>query len=166
MLSQPTVTWTSEGRLLISLAVRASSRTLRTSSRRGEEVVPVFFDVTDVAGHDVGDFGEEREVDAGFAVCEFGEKLPDLFGGEAEDWGDEASESFGDAPECGLSAAAGGVIGGEGVEAVLEDVEVERAEVGVYVLVEGLVGAVELEVFVGLADFGVELGGAGEDELV
>jgi hypothetical protein len=58
------------------------------------------------------------------------------------------------------------VVGGEGIEAILEHVEVERAEVGVHVLVEGLVGAVELEVFVGFADAGVELGGAGEDELV
>ena len=118
----------------------------------GEEMVPVFFDVLDAAGDDVGDVGEEGEMDAGLAVCDFGEKLPDLVGGEAEDGGDEAGEGFGDAPECGLGAAAAGVVGGEGVEAVFEDVEVERAEVGVDVLVEGLVGAVEFEVFVGRAD--------------
>src|SRR6266702_1776497 len=45
--------------------------------------------------------------------------------------GDEAGEGFGDAPEVGLGAAAGGVVGGERVEAVLEDIEVESAEVGV-----------------------------------
>ena len=132
----------------------------------GEQVLPVVFDLLDAAGDDVGDVGEESEVDAGFAVFDFGEKLPDLVGGEAEDGGDEAGEGFGDAPEGGLRAAAGGVVGGEGVEAVLEDVEVERAEVGVHELVEGVIGAVELEVVVGRADFGVELGGAGEDVLV
>ena len=120
----------------------------------------------DAAGDDVGDVGEEREVDAGFAAFDFGQELPDFVGGEAEDGGDEAGEGFGDAPEGGLRAAAGGVVGREGVEAVFEDVEVERAEVGVHVLVEGVVGAVELEVVVGGADFGVELGGAGEDVLV
>ncbi len=132
----------------------------------GEQVLPVFFDLLDAAGDDVGDVGEEGEVDAGFALFDFGKELPDLVGGEAEDGGDEAGESFGDAPECGLRAAAAGVVGSEGVEAVLQHVEIERAEVGVYVFVERLVGAVELEVVVGLADFGVELGGAGEDELV
>ena len=96
----------------------------------------------------------------------FGEELPDLVGGEAEDGSDEAGEGFGDAPESSLCAAAAGVVGGEGVEAIFEDVEVEGAEVGVDVLVEGLVGAVELEVVVGFADLGVELGGAGEDVLV
>ena len=129
-------------------------------------MLPVFFDVPDVAGDDVGDVGKEREVDAGFAVRDFGEELPDLICGEAEDGRDEAGEGFGDTPESGLRAATAGVVGGEGVEAVFEDVEVERAEVGVYVLVECLIGAVELEVVVGFADLCVELGGAGEDELV
>ena len=54
----------------------------------------------------------------------------------------------------------------EGVEAVLDDVEVERAEVGVDEFVEGLVGAVEFELVVGGAEAGVELGGAGEDVLI
>ena len=58
------------------------------------------------------------------------------------------------------------MVGGESVEAIFEDVEVERAEVGVDVLVEGLIGPVELEVVVGLADLRIELCGAGEDVLV
>ena len=58
------------------------------------------------------------------------------------------------------------MVGGEGVKAVLRYVEVKRAEVGVYVLVKGLIGAVELKVVVGLADSGVEFGGAREDKLV
>ena len=34
----------------------------------GEEVLPVFFDLLDAAGDDVGDVGEEGEVDAGLAA--------------------------------------------------------------------------------------------------
>ncbi len=79
---------------------------------------------------------------------------------------EQAGERFGDAPDGGLRAAAGGRVGGEGVEAVFDDVEIERAEVGVGELVEGLIGAMEFEAFVGLADGGVELGGAREDVLV
>ena len=139
---------------------------MRTVVADGEELLPVLFDVLDVAGDDVGDVGEEREVDAGFAAFDFGQKLPDLVGGEAEDGGDEADEGFGDVPEHGLRGAAGGVVGREGVQAVFEDVEVERAEVGDGELVDGVVDAVELEVVVGGEDLGVELGGAGEDVLV
>ena len=152
LLSQPTVTSNLGGAVADLFGGAGLFEDLEDFFAEGEEVVPVFFDVFDAAGDDVGDVGEEGEVDAGFAVCDFGEKLPDLVGGEAEDGGDEAGEGFGDAPERGLGAAAAGVVGGEGVEAVFEDVEVERAEVGVHVLVEGLVGAVELEVFVGFAD--------------
>src|SRR5216683_131247 len=129
-------------------------------------MLPVGFDLGDVAGDDVGDVGEKSEVNAGLAARYLREELPDFVGGEAEDWGDEAGEGFGDAPEGGLGAAAGGVVGGEGVEAVLEDIEVEGAEVGVGELVEGVVGAVELEVVVGGADPGGEFGQAGEDVLV
>ncbi len=114
-----------------------------------------------IAGDDVGDAWEQGEVDAGLAAFDLGKKLPDLVGGKAQDWGDEAGDGFGDAPEGCLGAAAGRVVGGEGVEAVFEDVEVERAEVGVRELVEGVVGAVELEVVVGGADFGGELGQRG-----
>ena len=65
---------------------------------------------------------------------------------------------------CALRRA--GCVGGEGVEAVFEHVEVERAEVGVHELVERVIGAVELEVVVGVADLRGEFGGAGEDVLV
>jgi len=84
-----------------------------------EEMLPIFFDLLDAAGDDVGDVGEEGEVNAGLAIRDLGEKLPDFVGGEAEDGSDEAGEGFGDAPERGLRAAAAGVVGGEGVEAIL-----------------------------------------------
>src|SRR6266702_5936175 len=135
------------------------------SSNR-EQSFPVQFDLFYVARDDVSNGWEEGEVDAGLAAFDFRQELPDFVGGEAEDRGDEAGEGFGDAPEGGLGAAAGGVVGGKGVEAVLEDVEVEGAEVGVRELVEGVVGAVELEVVVGGADPGSEFGKAGEDVLV
>ncbi len=131
-----------------------------------EEALPVGLDGGDGAGDDVADLGEEREVDAGGAVGDGGEILPDLVGGEAEDGRDKAGEGFGDAPDGGLGGAARGGVGREGVEAVFGYVEVERAEVGVGELVQGLVGAVELELVVGLAHGGVEFGGAGEDVAV
>jgi len=90
-------------------------------------VVPVFFDLLDAAGDDVGDVGKRARWTLGSRGCDLGEELPDLVGGEAEDGGDEAGEGFGDAPECGLGAAAAGVVGSEGVEAVLRYVEIERA---------------------------------------
>src|SRR4029077_3631700 len=114
----------------------------------GEELLPVFFERGDVAGNDLIDVGEERKVDAGLAVLYYRQRLPDLVGGEAEDGGDEAGEGLGDAPERSLRGAACGMVACKGVETVLEDVEIERAEVGVGVLVERVVGAVELEVVV------------------
>ena len=126
-----------EGLCRCSLARACFFEDLEDFVAEREEVLPVFFDVPDAAGDDVGDVGEEGEVDAGFAAFDFGKELPDLVGGEAEDGRDEAGEGFGDAPEGGLRAAAAGVVGGEGVEAVFEDVEVEGAEVGVHELVEG-----------------------------
>ncbi len=107
------------GRLPISFAVRASSRTLRTSSRRVSRCSQSVFDVLDVAGDDVGRCRGRGRGARWLRGFDFGEELPDLLGGEAEDGRDEAGEGFGDAPESGLGAAAAGVIGGEGVEAVL-----------------------------------------------
>ncbi len=105
-------------------------------------------------------------MNARFAAFDLGEQGPCFVGGEAEDRGNQACERFGDAPECRLGAAAGGVVGGEGVEAVFQDVKIQGAEVGVHELVEGVVGAVELEGVVGGANLGVERRGAGEDVLV
>ncbi len=84
----------------------------------GEEILPVGEDEFGVFGDDVGKIGEEGEVDAGLAACYVRQELPDFVGGEAEDGGDEAGEGFGDAPEGGLGAAAGRVVGCEGIEAV------------------------------------------------
>ena len=83
--------------------------TLQDFVAEREELLPVCFELADAAGDDVGHVGEEGEVDAGFAAFDVGEERPDFVGGEAEDGGDEAGEGFGDAPEGGLGAAAGGV---------------------------------------------------------
>ena len=98
-------------------------------------------------------------MDAELATGERRKRLPDLVGGEAEDGSGEAGERVGDLVDHGLRAAAGGrvalvvvpgLIERVGVEAVLEDVEVEGAELGVTELVEQVVDAVEFEVRVGL----------------
>ncbi len=131
-----------------------------------EELLPVCEKRGGVAGDDCSDVGEEGDVNTGLSAFDFGKVFPDFVGGEAEDWRDESREGFGDAPDGGLCAAAGRMVRGEGVEAVLEDVEIEGAEVSVGELVEGLVGAVELEVIVGGADACGELREAAKDVLV
>ncbi len=85
----------------------------------GEEILPVGED-------EFGVFGGRRRQGLGkrarwtldLAACYVRQELPDFVGGEAEDGGDEAGEGFGDAPEGGLGAAAGRVVGCEGIEAV------------------------------------------------
>ena len=49
----------------MAFAVRASSRAFKDLVAEGEELFEVVFDVLDVAGDDVGDIGEESEVDTG-----------------------------------------------------------------------------------------------------
>ncbi len=124
-------------------------------------MIPVCDQVLDFGGW--GEFfwsREEGEVDAALFA---GDGLPDLVGGEAEDGRGEAGEGVGDLVDRGLCAAAGdvevllvGAVGlegdGVGVEAVLEDVQVEGRELGVTELVEEMVDAVEFHLFVGFGD--------------
>jgi hypothetical protein len=81
--------------------------------------------------------------------------LPDLVGGEAEDGRDQADQSFRDLPEHGLRGAALLARGREGVHAVLEHVEIERAQVDDGEFVDRVVDAMELEGLVPAENFSV-----------
>ena len=127
------------------LAWRASSRTRRASSRTAKSC---FHSSSNVAGSSEKicfGFGEEREVDAGFAAFDLGQVFPDFVGGEAQDGCDKADESFGDLPEDGLRGAAFLARRRKGVHAVFEHVEIERAEVDDGEIVDGVVDAMEFE---------------------
>ncbi len=94
-----------------------------------------------------------RYVYARFAVlCIFGNCFPYFFRSEAEDRGDELHQRFGDLPDGGLGGAAGRGVGREGVEAVLQYVQVERGELSVTELVERVVDAVEFKRLIRRAD--------------
>jgi hypothetical protein len=56
-------------------------------------------------------------------------QLPGFFGGEAQERRHPAQHGLGDLPQRGLGAAAGQRLGCSGVQAVLEDVQVEAAQV-------------------------------------
>src|SRR3989441_12025176 len=89
-----------------------------------------------------------------------GQMLPDFFGGEDEDRREEANESAGDFVDGGLGGAASFAARGFGVEAILQYVEVECAEVHDAKIVDGVIDAVE---FIGLGPIAAlldELGGA------
>src|SRR6185437_13196 len=93
---------------------------------------------------------------------DLGQVAPDFVGGEGEDGGYEADEYFGDFPDDRLGGAALDAGGREGVHAVLEHVEVERAEVHDGEFIDGVEDAVELEALVPVADLFRQLAGAGE----
>ena len=87
---------------------------------------------------------------------------PDFFGGVAQDRREPAHHRFEDVPDGGLRAAAGDVVGSDGVLAVFDDVEVETAHVHRTEVKELLVDEVELVVLVGGDDVVVQFVGAGE----
>ncbi len=131
-----------------------------------EDLLPFFEQLRGVLREDLFGFGEEGEVHAGFAACGGGKVFPDFVGGEAEDGRDEADQGFGDLPEDGLRGAARGRCRREGVHAVFEDVEIERAQVDDGEFVDRLIDAMEFEGFVPGEDFLGEFAGAGEHVLI
>src|SRR5215472_15531532 len=103
---------------------------------------------------------------ARLAAFECWQMLPYFVGGEAEDRRDKPRQRLGDTPQRGLRAAASGRVGRQRVEAVLNYVEIERAEVSVGELIQRLVRAMKFELVVCRADSGVEFRGARENVLV
>src|SRR3954471_20219287 len=67
----------------------------------------------------------EKHAVVGLAV----ENRPQLLGGEAEDRRHEPDERMRDVPKGGLRRASRVRLGGTGIEPVLQDVEVEAAEI-------------------------------------
>src|SRR5258708_6989749 len=74
----------------------------------------------------------------------------------------ETMKSAGDFPDSGLRGAAGFIPGSLGVQAILQDVEVKRAEVHDAIIVDGVVDAVKFVIRIPFAAFFDELGGAVE----
>ena len=91
---------------------------------------------------------------------------PDLVGGKAEDGRQPAVHGLGDVVHGGLAGAPGPAVGRGGVLAVLDDVQVEAAQVHHAEVVDLLVDEVELVVPVGGDDFLLELVGAIHDPAV
>ena len=87
-------------------------------------------------------------MDALGAAFEFGQVVPNLVTGEAEDGGELAGHGVSNAPENSLRAAAGVGVRCGGVEAVFDDVKVKRAEVSGAEFVGLVVDAMELELFI------------------
>src|SRR5882724_511519 len=124
------------------------------------ELRPFFRRVLVEAGGKGLRFQEQRHVDAlGFAGG-LRQILPDLFGSENEDRCDETNQGAGNFPDGGLRGAAGFAFGRLSVEAVLQNVEVEGAEVHDTVVMDGVIDAVEFVAGVPFAALGNEFGGA------
>ena len=77
--------------------------------------------------------------------CGVRQKLPDFLGGEDEDRSDQAHERVGDSIDGGLRGAAAAIIGREGVEPILEHVEIKRAQVHDAEIVDRVIDAVKFE---------------------
>ena len=83
------------------------------------------------------------------ATC--GRILPDFLGGEDERGRDEPHERARDAIDGGLRRAAAPIIRRERVEAVLQHVEIERAQIDAAEIVQRVIDAVKFEILVPLA---------------
>src|ERR1035441_7780234 len=72
---------------------------------------------------------ELRQMYGSLAAFNGGQILPYFVGGEAEDRGDEADERLSDLPQHRLRGAALLACRRKGVHAVLQNIEIERAQV-------------------------------------
>ena len=92
--------------------------------------------------------------------------LPHLVGGERQHRRDRGGEHVGEAPQHGLRRAPSRVVGVRAVQPVLEEVEVDRRQVDVAEVVDGVVDDVELVVAVGPFDSARQLPAPAQEERI
>src|SRR6266849_4725141 len=130
------------------------------------QALPFFGGVfADSAGERFG-FREQSHVDAFGLAGSFRQILPDFLGGENENRRYETDERAADFPDGGLRGAAYFVFGSFGVQAILQHVEIEGAEIHYAIIVNGVVDAVEFVAGIPFAAFLDEFGGAVEHPTV
>src|ERR1700704_7007393 len=125
----------------------ASARLLERDQYRGAhlgEAGPLFGRfLADSAGKRIR-FGKFRLMHAARTRCTLRKRLPNLFGGEYQDGRQQADQGAGDFPDGGLRGTPRFASGRFGVKAVLQHVEVKRAEVHYTVIVNGVVYAMKI----------------------
>lgn len=107
---------------------------------------------------DLGEDGDARGVGL-LGQRRAGQDLPGFLGGEREDGRHQLEQRLGDVEQRGLRRTARGAAGSRRVQAVFQDVQVERAEVFRAERLQAGDGGMEIVAFVVALDFGLHLRG-------
>ena len=107
-------------------------------------------------------FWKQCHMHAFALALRFRQILPDLLGRKNKDGRGQANQRAADLPHRGLRRAPRFISGRLGVQAILQNVEIESAEIHDAVIVDSMVDAVEFVIRVPFTAFLEELGGAVE----